>query len=105
MIFPSCSIQDKPNFAVVTNSEDLGFGVFSWHVASYEANANAKIVGGKVVPVDYIDGEIILPPLAKKIVRTRLNLLEPNFAKFMQRVNPNLPYIRGHLNHECDNEQ
>lgn len=65
-------VDDKPEWAVVTqdgkcSSATLkfsGFGVMTWHNDKEDADHNAKLTGGTVVPVDYFNGEMIMPPLA-----------------------------------------
>jgi len=65
MLFKGVSIADHPEYAVVTNSTQYGVGVYSWHISQGEALHNSRIVKGTTVPVDYINGELIIPPLAK----------------------------------------
>lgn len=65
----SCTIEDHPQFAVVTDDPDWGHGIFSLHVTMYDANHNCKITGGQVVPVDWVDGQMIVPPLHEAIKR------------------------------------
>jgi hypothetical protein len=69
---PSVSIKDQPQWAVVTNGGDYGYGVFSWHVVEQDAKHNASITGGKLVPVDYLHGELIIPSLAKRIIEKKI---------------------------------
>lgn len=68
-------MKDKPQWAVVTNGGEHGYGVFSWHNVELDAKHNASITGGKMVPVDYLHGELIIPPLAKKIIEKKINLM------------------------------
>lgn len=72
MLFKSLSIADHPDYAVVTNSTQYGVGVYSWHISKEEALHNARIVQGVVVPVDYMNGELITPPLAKAFLGLKL---------------------------------
>ncbi len=58
------SPKEKPQFAVVCNDPEHCVGVFSWHLDEGDAQHNAELTGGQVVPVDYVDGELIVPPLA-----------------------------------------
>lgn len=60
-------ISDNPQYAVVTNSERHGYGVYSWHIKKKDADNNALTVRGVVVPVDYYHGQVILPYLARRV--------------------------------------
>lgn len=73
-LIPSVSIEDKPQFAVVTTKLNSGYGVgiFSWHVFEEDAEHNAKITKGMVVPVDYVGGQLIIPPFAEAAIRRAL---------------------------------
>jgi hypothetical protein len=72
---PSVSIANHPEFAVVTNDpHKYGIGVFSWHYERKAAEHNAKATGGTVVPVDYINGELIVPALATNLIDKALGL-------------------------------
>jgi hypothetical protein len=62
----SLSVTDEPEYAVVTSSDEHGYGVFSWHIIKQQAIHNAQVTDGIVVPVDYVNGELIIPPLAVK---------------------------------------
>ena len=66
-VFPTVELEDKPQHCVVTDDPKWGHGIFSMHVILYEAKHNARITGGKLVPIDYVNGEIIPPPLALAI--------------------------------------
>jgi len=66
------------NFAVVTNSKKWGFGVYSVHVAEYDATHNAKITGGKKVPLDHTDREMFF----RKIRKRRTKKKEPYHERF-----------------------
>lgn len=37
------------------------FGVFSWHGCMDDAKHNAKLIGGKAIPTDSMDGYVMLP--------------------------------------------
>ena len=67
-IVQSVGIDRYPEYAVITNNEH-GVGVFSWHLSKEDAVHNAKAVRGVVVPVDYSDGELIVPSLAKAYLK------------------------------------
>ena len=69
---PSISIGDKPICAVVTASAKWGYGVACWCANLHDANRNARIMGGRVVPVDYMDGQLIVPSLAQAVIDKRL---------------------------------
>ena len=68
----SATIDEHPDFAVITSSAKRGYGIFSLHVTMYDANHNCKIVGGKVVPVDWVDGEMITPPLHEAVIKRKI---------------------------------
>jgi hypothetical protein len=65
---PSLCIASKPSWACVVASDKLGYGVWSWHSSKADAEHNASILDGRAVPVDYHNGQIIIPPLAKTAV-------------------------------------
>lgn len=52
----SNSIEEKPQFAVVTTE-----GIVSVHVIEYDAKHNAKMLNGMVAPIDWVGEEMILP--------------------------------------------
>lgn len=62
----TASWAEHPNWAVVTTSEEWGHGVYSIHVAEYDATHNAKVTGGSKVPLDYVNGEVVTPLLVRK---------------------------------------
>ena len=68
-IIPSLGLdRDDLTHACVTASSEWGFGVFSWHNCEEDAMWNAQVTGGRVVPVDRVDGDWIVPPLAAATV-------------------------------------
>lgn len=67
-LIPSLPINEKVTHACVTNSPKWGSGVFSWHKSEKEAKHNAKITGGMSVPIDRINGELIIPSAATKAI-------------------------------------
>lgn len=68
----SCTIADKPVYAVITSCDRFGWGVFSWHVHRGGADENALETGGVVVPVDYVNGDLIVPSLASRVISRHL---------------------------------
>jgi hypothetical protein len=66
-------MDDNPQFAVVTQSDEWGWGATSWHHNRVDAEYNANVTEGRVVPVDYIDGEMIVPPLARAALQKGLS--------------------------------
>ncbi len=60
---------DNPSYAVVCNSPQHCVGVFSWHHDEDDAQHNAALTGGQLVPVDYVNGQIIIPPLAGNMIK------------------------------------
>lgn len=73
VIIPSVSIADKPSHCCITNNE-WGYGVFSWHINIHDAQHNAKVTGGICMPVDYVDGELVVPSLAHSIISKKFGL-------------------------------
>lgn len=71
-LYYSLSIADDVQWAVVCNSEEAGFGVASWHHYRDHAEWNAKIQGCRAVPVDRVNGKLIIPPLAERIIEDYL---------------------------------
>lgn len=65
---PGCCIRSNPEYACIVASATYGYGVYSWHIDKKEADYNASIVSGKVVPVDYYEGHLLTPPLAKAVI-------------------------------------
>lgn len=65
---PSVSIVSKPEFCCIVANPKLGFGVYSWHMTKEEADFNSNLLGGVTMPVDYIDGNLITPPLAQAVI-------------------------------------
>lgn len=65
----SLAITSKPDWACVVANPKIGYGVYSWHRTKEEAQHNANILEGTAVPVDYIGGELIVPPLAKATIK------------------------------------
>lgn len=65
-------LKDRPQFAVVVNNPQWGWGIFSMHITHYDAKHNSKIVDGQVLPIDWVKEEYILPPLAFKYLRNAL---------------------------------
>jgi hypothetical protein len=49
---PSQAIDDDIHWAVITNNEEYGYGVFSWHTDEFSAKYNAKVTGGYVILVE-----------------------------------------------------
>jgi hypothetical protein len=47
---------------------EYGAGVYSWHGSEADAEHNARITGGRAVPVDRMDGEVIVPSLARMVL-------------------------------------
>ena len=60
---------DNPLYAVVCNSPQHCVGVFSWHHDEDDAMNNAALTGGQMVPVDYANGQMIVPPLADSVIK------------------------------------
>ncbi|RJQ30284.1 hypothetical protein C4565_00435 [Candidatus Parcubacteria bacterium] len=66
IMVPSLSINDlRVQAACITNSEEYGYGVWSWNKSMEDAQINAEITGGMAVPVDWINGEVIVPNAAQ----------------------------------------
>lgn len=73
----SCRLEDHPQYGVVVDDLKWGYGLFSIHVAKVDAIRNVNITGGVLVPIDWINGKMIEPPLARSIrVRHQLELDE-----------------------------
>jgi hypothetical protein len=66
--YKSLSIANDVEFAVVTDCEEHGYGIFSWHHFKEHALYNAAVTGGKVVPTDRYNGELLTPALATAVV-------------------------------------
>jgi hypothetical protein len=62
---PSLSIADPLTHACVTASDEWGYGVFSWHNNEADARHNARVTGGRCVPVSYVDGTPATPHAAR----------------------------------------
>jgi len=73
-IYASVAIPSHPEFAVVTANDTCGYGVFSWHVEKEHAIHNAKVLGGRWIPVDYINGNLIIPPLAVTVTKKGIDI-------------------------------
>jgi hypothetical protein len=71
---PSLSIADHLTHACVTNSEEHGHGVFSWHDNEADAQHNAAATGGVCVPVSYVDGSPVTPHAATRVLRQRYGI-------------------------------
>jgi len=68
-LFPSLAICDGDiTYACVTKSDRWGYGVYSWHNNQFQAYSNARVTGGKCVPVVYVDGMPEVPDFAKRIL-------------------------------------
>ena len=67
-LYKSLAICHDVQFAVVTNSVRAGYGVYGWHCFKEHAEHNAKVVGGRVIPVDRMNDEVILPSLAARVI-------------------------------------
>jgi len=67
MIIPSVPMYTNPEWCCVTNTEKLGYGVYSCHHKKEEAEHNAKILKGKAVPIDYYKGVMITPAYAVSV--------------------------------------
>lgn len=63
---PSVSTAARPTHAVITSSPKYGYGVYSWHTSLQSAQENARETGGVLVPVDYLNGELLVPSLATR---------------------------------------
>jgi hypothetical protein len=66
--YKSLSVANDVQFAVVTNCEEHGYGVFSWHHFKVHALYNAAVLGGRVVPTDRYNGELLTPALATAVI-------------------------------------
>lgn len=63
----SCRLEDHPQYGVVVDDPKWGHGLFSVHVAKVDAVRNVNITGGVLVPIDWINGKMIEPPLSRSI--------------------------------------
>lgn len=67
----SVTAWSKPEWCCVTNTDKLGYGVYSWHHKKEDADHNAEVLKGKAVPVDYYKGEMITPAYAMSVAIKR----------------------------------
>jgi hypothetical protein len=65
------SIGEHPDFCVITSDDEHGYGVYAWTRTEKEARDLAKQVSGRWSPVDYFNGELIIPGLAVKMINER----------------------------------
>jgi len=60
-------------WACVTDNQRFGVGVYSWHHYKDEADWNAQMTNGIVVPASTKGGQPITPPIVNKLLEERLS--------------------------------
>lgn len=70
LVYRSIAICHDVEWACVTFGGKFGYGVYSWHHFREHAEHNARVTGGRAIPCDRMNGEVIIPSLAKKVVES-----------------------------------